>query len=948
MHNRRGRFRWLAIVALISGCASTDPGVIAGSTHATKGPTDGAIRVDPDVRLVTLVNGLTVYLRKNDRPGNSAEMRLVINAGSGQEDRDQAGTAHFLEHMMFNGTTQFPENEMIATLRGFGMQFGADVNAYTSYDETVYSLSVPTDGAGNVGTGLDILREWLSTVTLDPAQVTSEKGVVLDEWRQRDQSIDGRVEKAVESNLLDGSDYEGRQPIGDDTAINAMTPELLRRFYDTWYRPDNAAVIVVGDIDVDVIEGEIRDRFETLTARGESPVRSDPQLADTDQPVVTVVLDPDATTAAVDIALPTSQPPRDSIAGLRAAELTSLAFNMIAKRLDDDISRGDADFTSAGSRDEGPVRRLDAPSVSVITEPAKLASAIEALTLEFERARRFGFDAGELDRALRSFKGALQAEIDGSDTVQDANYADRYVDHFLAGTPIPSSNTSFQIYDQMYSEITTDEVGSVFNDLLARSAPHVLVLAPDSMTDPPTELTVRARLGTLSSIDIIARPPTALAPTQLMTPPDAIDETDSKALDSDGSFVTPTMLTFANGARVVLNPTDIADDEVYFGATSPGGLSLVADADLVEALTAVSVVTASGVGDLDAVQLDTVLADAAISMQPSIGQTSEDFSGSSTTNDLELLFQLFNQYLDNPRFEQTALDSNVNSLRQYVDTPNTDPDLAGFIAYSEARYGSEPRYQVIPTADDLAALDLATIERVWRERFGNASDWVLAISGDFDLDRGIDLARRYVGTLAGTNTTEHFKDFQRPAPRTVVTKDVKAGTGDKGSLTLVWNEDAVDSATTAVSTDVLTSILNIRLTDHIREQLGASYSPTASVSLELSPDQLVQTYMNVTGDPAKIPQTSAIVIADVAALRTNGPTATEFDAALAEVGKSYQLFDNRTIGNMLLEAALSPQAIARFGQRHSTLNTLTQAGIKTFIDQVLPLDRYIEIRTVPA
>ena len=304
MHNRRGRFQWLALVALISGCASTDPGVIAGSTHATKGPTDGAIRVDPDVRLVTLVNGLTVYLRKNDRPGNSAEMRLVVNAGSGQEDRDQAGTAHFLEHMMFNGTTQFPENEMIATLRGFGMQFGADVNAYTSYDETVYSLSVPTDGAGNVGTGLDILREWLSTVTLDPAQVTSEKGVVLDEWRQRDQSIDGRVEKAVESNLLDGSDYEGRQPIGDDTAINAMTPELLRRFYDTWYRPNNAAVIVVGDIDVDVIEGEIRDRFETLTARGESPVRSDPQLADTDQPVVTVVLDPDATTAAVGIALP--------------------------------------------------------------------------------------------------------------------------------------------------------------------------------------------------------------------------------------------------------------------------------------------------------------------------------------------------------------------------------------------------------------------------------------------------------------------------------------------------------------------------------------------------------------------------------------------------------------------------------------------------------------------
>ena len=949
MHCRRGLFRWLSLIALISGCASTDPGVIASSTRTVKAPTEGVIRVDPNVRIVTLVNGLTVYLRNNDRPGNSVEMRLVINAGSGQQDQDQAGAAHFLEHMMFNGTRQFPENDMIATLRGFGMQFGADVNAYTSYDETVYSLSVPTDAPGNVGTGLDILHEWLSEATLDPAQVTSEKGVVLDEWRQRDQSLDGRSEKALESDLLDGSEYEGRQPIGDDTAINAMTPDLLRRFYDTWYRPDNAAVIVVGDIDIDDIEAEIRAQFGALSPRGESPVRADPQLAATNQPVVTVVLDPDATTGAVDIALPTLQPQPDSIDGLRAGELTALAFNMIAQRLDDDILRGDADFTSAGSRDEGPVRRLDAPSVSVVAEPAKLAGAIDALTLEFERARRFGFDAGELDRALRSFRGALQAEVDGSDTVQDADYADRYVGHFLAGTPIPSAGTSFQIYDQMYSDITTEEVRLALNDLLTWSAPHVLVLAPDSMTDPPTKEMVLARLGALPSIDVVARPPTSLATTELMTPPDPVEETDSEALDTDGSFVSPTMLTFANGARVVLNPTDIADNEVYFGATSPGGLSLVADADLAEALTAVSVVSASGVGDLDAVGLDTVLADAAISMQPSIGQTSEDFAGSSTTDDLELLFQLFNLYLDEPRFEQTALDSTIKSLRQYVDQPNSDPDLAGYIAYSEARYGSEPRYQVIPTADDLAALDLATIERVWRGRFGNASDWVLAISGDFDIDQATDLARRYVGTLAGTNTTEQFKDFQQAAPRTIVTKDVKAGTGDKGSLTLVWNESAVvDSTTTEVAAGVLTSILNIRLTDHIREELGASYSPSASVSVEFAPDQLIQTYMNVTGDPEKIPQTSAIVIADVAALRANGPTAAEFDAALAEVGKSYQLFDNQTIGNLLLEAALSPQAIDRFGIRFTTLSALTTTTLKVFINQVLPLDRYIEIRTVPS
>ena len=242
------------------------------------------------------LNDLTVYLRANDRPGASAEMRLAINAGSGQEDADQAGTAHFLEHMMFNGTAKFPANELIATLRGFGMTFGADVNAYTSYDETVYELTVPTTDSTNLTTGLDVLHEWMSAATLDPVEVEREKGVVLDEWRQRDQSFDGRVGAATEKLMLAGSEYENREPIGTDTAINAMTPDLLRRFYDTWYRPDNAAIMVVGDIDVDEVEAEIRDRFEPLKARGDSKPRAEPSLGTYGTPDATVLIDPDATT----------------------------------------------------------------------------------------------------------------------------------------------------------------------------------------------------------------------------------------------------------------------------------------------------------------------------------------------------------------------------------------------------------------------------------------------------------------------------------------------------------------------------------------------------------------------------------------------------------------------------------------------------------------------------
>jgi zinc protease len=947
---RRGS--WVVVVAMLAGgCASTDPGVVARDATPISGisASDGAtVPDDADVRIFTLANGLTVYLRSNDNPGGSAEMRLAINAGSAQEDPDQSGTAHFLEHMMFNGTAKFPANDLIATLRGFGMAFGADVNAYTSYDETVFELTVPTTESTNLGTGLDVLREWLSAATLDPQQVEREKGVVLDEWRQRDQTFDGRVGNAIESMFLKGSGYEGRAPIGGDSAINAMSTDLLRRFYDTWYRPDNAAIMVVGDIDVDEMESEIRDRFEPLTARGDSKPRTDTSLPAYGVPTANVLVDPDARTGDVEITLPSPFTADNTVAAQRHDILISLAFDMISTRLNDDISRGLAPFTDAAVNNNGVVRWLDAPSLRVSGQPAKLTDSMEALTAEFERARRFGFDAGELDRALRGYQSSLQADFDSSDSTQDVDYISQYVDHFLSNQPIPDADTSFQIYSSIYEGITPEDVGAAFNDLFAKAAPYVLLVAPDSSADVPTQDDVLARLAALPTIDLEARDTATAAATELMTPPNPVQETATKHLEGDDTFLTPTMLTFPNGARVILNPTKISDNDIYFAATSPGGLSLVADADVPEALSAVSVVTSSGVGDLDAVALDTVLSDASIELNPSIGQTSEDFTGTSTTGDLELLFQLVNRYMAKPRFDQVALDEDVSSLQTYVDDPNSDPDLAEYVAYSAARWGTEPRYEVIPTADELAGLDLPTIERVWRDRFTNAGDWVFALSGDFDLDEARDLARRYIGTLSGADTTETFKDFQIDPPSTVVTKEVHAGTGEKGSLTFDWNTPIADSDTDAVYADVLTSVLNIRLTDHIREELGESYSPSAFVGIDTEPDELVETFLNVTGDPATIPQISSLVIDDVNSLRTNGPKSEEFDAAIAEMTNTYAYLDNQTIGDMLVKAPDKPEVITRFKDRMSVLDDITPSTLQNFITQVLPTDRYIEVRTVPA
>jgi zinc protease len=945
---RRGQWVLFVAAMLAAGCTSTDAGVFTSEVSPIAGVDDGAVPDDPEVRILTLSNGLTVYLRANDRPGGSAEMRLVINAGSGQEDPDQSATAHFLEHMLFNGTKQFPENQLIDTLRGFGMAFGADVNAYTSYDETVYELTVPTNDSENLGVGLDILREWLSAATLERDQVDKEKGVVLDEWRQRDQSFDGRVSVASEAMFLTGSGYEGRQPIGTDAAINAMTPELLRRYYDTWYRPDNAAIMVVGDIDVQELEDEVRDMFEGLTPRGESTPRTDPTLGAFGEPEAAVLIDPDATTGDVEVTLPGPFNVDGTVASLRLGTLISLAYDMITTRLNDDISRGLAPYTDATVSNNGVVRWLDAPSVMVSGEPDQLSASLDAVMTEFERVRRYGFADGELERVLRGYRTASQADLDAGDTIQDIEYISDYVDHFLTGTPIPDIDTSFQILNSLYDNATPEAVGSAFNELLDSAQLHVLVVGPDSLTDAPTRNDVLAQIRGLSELDINPREVVAEGAAILMSPPEPEVEVSSEELEGDGEFLIPTMLTFENGARVVLNPTDIADNDVYFSATSPGGLSLVDEVDVSNALNAVSVVTSSGIGDLDPVELDTVLSGAAVELYPSISQTSEDFDGSSTTGDLELLLQLVHLYMSAPRFDSVALESTVKSMQSYVDDPNSNPELAEYIAYSEARFGTEPRFRVIPTAEELAGLDLVTIERVWRERFTNPNDWVFALSGDFDMDVATDLVRRYFGTLDGASPTEDYKDFQRDPPATVVMKEVHAGTGDKGSLTFDWNASIPDTETDAVFADVLTSVLNIRLTDHIREELGASYSPSAYVGILTEPDRLVETYLNVTGDPATIPQISTFVIDDVTSLRTLGPRVDEFDNAIAELNNSYNYFDNQTIGDLLAKAPNDPELITHFKNRIDVLNDISPSALQTFISAVMPLDRYIEVRTVPA
>jgi zinc protease len=961
---------------LIAGCTSSDSEVSKGPTEsvsdspepvtseapdttvATSEPPqelaqfDRDFPVDDKVRIAKLDNGLTYYIRENTRPGAKVELRLVINAGSALEDQDQAATAHFLEHMMFNGTTKYPANDLVEVLQGFGSEFGPDVNAYTSYDETVYELSLPSTDSAVVETGFDILHEWLTSATLDPEQVTAERGVVLDEWRQSEQSFSGRIGQTISDLFFTGTAYEDRDPIGNDAAIEAMTPDLLRRFYDDWYRPDNAALVVVGDIDADTIEELITSTFADVADRGGSPARPALPLDPYTEPDVGILVDPETSDSLVEVTLPLPTSTDVRVTALRQQLLDALAFDIIATRLSDDQKQGGTPFTDATVASNSQLRAIDAPSLLVTAAPGKAPEAFDALTVEIERVRRDGVTDPEVARALAPYQSSARDDHEAQDTVQDVDYAGQYVDNFLTQSPIPDADAQFEIVQEVFDSVTADDVHRAFLARWTATAPRVLLVAPTSDGETlPTEEEVLGAWKALPEREIEPRADTSSNASDLMaTTPESVEESSSDEVDGDpGWYVEPTLLTFPNGARVFLNPTKIEEGSVGLFAVSPGGLGVVADADVANAAAMTQVEAASGLGTLDAVELSQVLAGKSVSLDAYLDSATENLSGGGATDDLETLLQLTHLTLTDAKFDDTALADVITEVTPYIDDPTIEPEFAAQIALTDARYGTEPRMRLLPTAEEVATYDTVTMARIWAERFGNASDWTFALVGDFDVEEATQLVRQYIGSLPGDGTTETSKDVEIDPPTSVVQRDVLAGSGDKASLTVQFNGPTDGSRRDQALTDLVAEILTNRLTEHVREALGASYSPAAQSYLYDTPDLLVETSISVTGSAADIDRLSAVVQEDLAALRADGTGGAEWDAALATMTERYGYINNGVIAIALLASAQNPEYDLK-GRLNiiEEFATIEVDDINQFIKRVLPADRYIEIRLLPA
>ncbi len=950
----------VGLVLLASACTSTsettttttlpEPSTSTTSSTTQAPPTTTApdprlaelVPVDPDVTIGALENGLSYYVRENTRPGDRAQLRLVVNAGSAVEDPDQSGGAHFLEHMLFNGTERFPVNELTRVLEGFGARFGPDVNAYTSFDETVYELAIPTDDPALLELALDVLREWATRATIAQVDVAEERGVVLEEWRLRDAGVGGRISQVYEDVFLAGTPYEGLAPIGNPAMLRTTDADTLRRFYEEWYRPDLMAVVAVGDFDGGKVVAMIEDRFADLVAPAAARTRPATEVDPFNDRRIAVLADQDQPTASVEVYYPGPVDGGETLGDRRRGWARLLATEMIATRLNDDITRGESPFFSVAALDFNFTRGLQSPGLAADVASVDILAALDALVTEVERAERFGFNDSEFGRVIDSWTAAVEQFYASRASTQDAEYADRYVRNFLEGASIPSARDEFDLDTELLVSLTADDALQALTELTASSAPTVVVIGPDDGT-VPDEATLASTMDSALAAEIARRVENAAIGDTLLAAPDPVEPS---AVNNLGLGVTE--LVYPNGVRVQYVQTDISVNQVVMAATSPGGLSRVADEDVSEAFLIADIVGRSGAGAFDRVALETFLADKVVFLQPYIDNTAEGFFGSAASEDFESLMQLIHLSAVAPHADASATDAVIGEFRPFAEAPEDIPGLATTLELIRQRWGDEPRFRVVLTQDELDGYDADAALAVFRDRFGDAGDFVFSFAGDFSSATIRTLADTYLGTLPGTDRGDSWIDYQQDPPRGVVDETIAVGDSEQGFVTFLFSQEFARDARRDVQLELLSLVADTKLRDRIREALSATYSPFLSVGPVDEPDELIEVFLQVSGDPERLDEIVAEALATLGSLAREGPSEEELDTAKQQLSRQYELVSNEWwVDQMLFYATHPDESLDDVLDGFVFIDETTVSDLRELAALAFPLDRYVLVRQIP-
>lgn len=905
---------------------------------------NSVLPLDTAVRTAKLANGFTYYIRHNEEPKNRVVMFMVNKAGSILEDEDQRGLAHFMEHMSFNGTVHFPHNELVDYLQKAGVRFGADINAYTNFDETVYELPLPTDKPDILNTGIEIMHDWAQSATLDPVEIDKERGVVLEEERLG-KGAGERMQRQYWPSLLNNSRYAIRLPIGLDTVLKNFKRPAIARFYHDWYRPDLQALIIVGDINADSMVNVIRAKFADLKNPINEKVRPNYTILLNGKNQFIAVTDKEMTQTEAEIIIKHPATLLKTEADYRKFIIQNLFNQMLGERYTELSRQAEPPFVDGGASFGNFIGGLSVFDASLTAKPGELERGFKAVLRETERVKRFGFTMGELEREKTAYLNRLDEQLKEKDKTNSESFVHEYQAYFLKGLGAPGITAEVKLTREDLPGITLSEVNQLATAYIVNSNRDILIEAPDKDKNTlPNEATVNNWFKTVEQ-------------EQLLPYHDKVSQQDllnhqpvaGKILsETKNTTVGLTTLTLSNGLKVILKPTDFKNDEIQFNAFALGGTSLYSDADYQSAANAAAIIASCGAGNYDATQLEKYLEGKQVSVSPYIDERYQGFSGRSTPKDLETALQMVYAYFTEPRKDNAVFNSILERSKAELANRANDPNSV-FSDTVSAILGNYNNRRTGPTLEKLNQINLDRAYSIYKERFSDASNFVFTFVGSIDTNAIKPLLEKYLGALPATNSRETAKDLNIHVPEGKITKNVYKGTEPKSTVILIYSGRFDYSPDNNVKLDALKEVLEIRLLQRLREDESGVYNPGVYEETSKFPQQRYSFIIQFGCAPENVDKLIASTLDEISKLREGGPLQENLDKWRAEAKANAETtFKTNDYWTWYLNKQMQDQAdLAQLNTYDKRLEEVTVASVKDLAQKYLSGANFIHLVLMP-
>ena len=902
--------------------------------------------LDAKVRSGVLENGLTYFVVQNSEPKGQAEFYIAQKVGSILEEENQRGLAHFLEHMAFNGTENFPGNGVISYLETIGVKFGANLNAYTSFDQTVYNISnVPVKRQGIIDSCLLILRDWSCAISLTDKDIDEERGVIREEFRTSSSAFLRMYEK-VFPEIMPDSRYAYRLPIGLIDVINNFTYEDLRSYYKKWYRPDNQGIIVVGDIDPVAIENQIKTLFGSIPKHANPAERIQLPVPDTKEPVIGIASDPEASTTDLMLMYKHDIVPveaKGTAIGLVMEYMNDVVSNMLSARLNEIAQKPEAPFTSAYGDFGGFIiaQTKDALSLSANVKEGKVAEALKVLTNEAERVRRHGFTASEYERAKATYMSKLEQTYNDRAKQKNSYYVSQILNHFLTGLAYPGIETLYTMMQQITPNVPVEQINQYAKSLPRDENVAIALLMPDKEgLAKPSKEDILTAFTSAKAEEVTAYQETVSNEPLVPVAP-AAGKVLSELKDPMSSS---TVWNLSNGATVVIKKTDFKEDQILFSATSKGGLSLIGLDNIVNAKDLTTVATSGGLGKYNVTDLRKVLAGKNVTLKPNISIQSESINGASTPKDLETFMQLLYLNFTDVREDQEAFKAYVGRMRAQIENAEVQPMVAFSDTLTKVLYNNNP-YANRMTLDMLGKVDYAKSLELYRQRFANASDFVFIFVGNVDEAILKPLVEKYVASLPSNKSKkENWANIGlTPVKGKVVNHFEKEMQTPKATVYTIFSGKLPYTVENVILSNITKQVFDQVFTRTIREEEGGTYGVGVNMSVSYYPEDTFTFLFGFDTDVALRERLLNRAHKEIALVMEKGVTAEDFSKIMEYMQKTYTQNlreNNYWLGVISTRFTLGKDMHTTY---ESVLKSITPEKVTNFIKQTLTQGNQIEV-----